>query len=197
MSDPSDVSQKLINQARKGDPAAVARLYERYVDQIYRYIAYRVDTQDAEDLTAEVFVRMVKSLKRYKPTGAPFEAWLYRIAAARVADYHRQKQRRPVTELPETLSDRADAPEDRVVQQQEVNALRAALRQLKPDQQEVLLLRFVEHKTHEETAALLDKSVTAVKSIQHRALKMLARQLGSEEKVRHYLRGSQRGADDA
>ena len=85
---PVTPDQALIERAQQGDPEAVAGLYRQHVQAIARYIAYRVpEAQVVEDLTAEVFLRMVEGLPGYRWTGAPFEAWLYRIAAARVADY--------------------------------------------------------------------------------------------------------------
>ena len=77
-----------IERARQGDAGAVSALYRAFSPAIYRYIVYRVPTEaDAEDLTGEVFLKMVEALPAYEPTGAPFEAWFYRIAAARVADF--------------------------------------------------------------------------------------------------------------
>lgn len=184
-------SETLIHRAQRGDADATAELYEQYVERIYRYVAYRViDVADAEDLTAEVFVKMVEGLPGYRHTGVPFEAWLYRIASARVIDYRRRVQRRPQTELSESLSDdAADTPEQAVVDQQELESLRQALSHLSDEQQSLLVLRFIERKSHEQVALVMGKSISAVKSIQHRALSLLAAQLG-ESKVRHYLRGT-------
>ncbi len=180
----------IIEQARRGNRDAIAQLYEMFVDRIYRYIVYRVDGDaDAEDLTAEVFVKMVEGLPQYTPTGVPFEAWLYRIAFARVIDYRRRATRRPVNELTDNLSDDdAISPEDRVQNQEEVEEMRHAFSFLNDEQQQVLILRIVERKSHQEVADVIGKSVTAVKSVQYRALQILAGQLG-ETKVRHYLRG--------
>lgn len=183
-----------VRRAQQGDQAAVGALYEHYAPAIYRYIYYRVDhTPDAEDLTAEVFVEMVRSLPRYQWTGAPFEAWLYRIANARVVDYRRRRQRRPTVEMSDSMEDTRPAPEDVVQLRMEIEALRSALWQLNDEQQQILVLRFVERKSHQEVAAILGKSMTAVKSAQHRALAQLVTVLGSDEKIRHYLRG---GGDD-
>jgi RNA polymerase sigma-70 factor, ECF subfamily len=190
---PSEI-ENLIHRAQQGDGVAVTRLYEAHVSMIYRYIVYRVPDSEAEDLTAEVFVKMVEGLPQYKYTGAPFEAWLYRIAAARVADYHRQEQRRRHVELSEHLPHEGPHPEERVMQSQEVNTLRAAVQQLSDDQQTVMILRFVERLSHEDVAQIMGKSTTSVKSIQHRALTQLTRILGAKKKVRHYLRGRHEGS---
>jgi RNA polymerase sigma-70 factor, ECF subfamily len=191
MSDQPMDTRRLVKLAQRGDSDAIAALYQMYVDTIYRYVAYRVGSQaDAEDLTAEVFVRMVKSLPDYQDTGAPFDAWLHRIAAVRVADFYRQQGRRPQVDLTENLASNTPLPEEVLQDEQEHARLREALQQLSGDDQTVLILRFVERKSHQEVAQIVGKSVSAVKSIQHRALVKLASLLGSEEKIRHYLRGN-------
>lgn len=188
------IGDGIIQKAKTGDREAVSQLYQLYAQKIYRYVSYRVQTDaDAEDLTAEVFVKMVEGLGSYRITGAPFEAWLYRIAAARIIDYRRRARRRPQTELSEVLSTGEKSPEERILEQQEVETLRHALSGLTDEQQNILVLRFIERKSHQEVATILGKSVSAVKSIQHRALIQLASRLGSDTKVRHYLRGSYDG----
>ena len=185
----SDIEQVII-RARRGEGQAISALYETHADAIFRYVLYRVPTaEDAEDLTAEVFLKMVEGLPRYQITGVPFEAWLYRIAAARIADFYRRRKRRPQTTLPETLADHIALPEDQIQRDQEIATLRGILAQFNADEQTILILRFVERKSHQEVARVLGKSVNAVKAAQHRALIRLAALLGSEEKVRHYLRG--------
>lgn len=184
-------TQQLIQQAQQGDSQAMTVLYQTYADMIYRYIFYRVPTtSDAEDITADVFLKMVEGLPSYRFTGAPFEAWLYRIAAARIADFYRRAQRRPQDELTDNLRDSHPAPEEQLQVQQEVENLREVFQQFNEDEQSILILRFVERKSHKDVATALGKSVAAVKSAQHRILVQLASLLGSEEKVRHYLRGS-------
>lgn len=186
----SENVETLVKRAQKGDSGAVELIYKLYADVIYRYVFYRVSShRDAEDLTAEVFVKMVEGLPRYRFTGAPFEVWLYRIAGARVVDFRRRQRRRPESSLSDDVADTETRPEDRIVRAQEIQSLREALQQLTDDEQTLLILRFVEHKTHQEVAAILRKSPTAVKAMQHRALLRLASLLGSEDKVRHYLRG--------
>ena len=186
----SDDLKQMIQHAIRGDSGAISHLYERFADKIYRYVSYRVSsTPDAEDITAEVFVSMLNGLPKYRETGAPFEAWLYRIAAARVADFHRRNARRPQVELPETLRSDAPAPEAHLEDQQELQTLKTAIAQLGEEHRMVLILRFVERKSHQEVAEIIGKGVSAVRSIQHRALIELASLLGSDEKIRHYLRG--------
>lgn len=184
-----DVRQ-VVQRAQSGDGGAVATLYQLFAQPLYRYVVYRVPTtQDAEDILSEVFIRMVEGLPGYVLTDAPFESWLYRIAAARIADFYRRSSRRSESELDETFADDEPLPEEMLVEQQDFNLLRDAIRSLSEDQQTILILRFVERKSHEEVAAILNKSMTAVKSTQHRALTQLTELLGSSHKIRHYLRG--------
>ena len=180
-----------VKRAQQGDEDALAFLYVAYTDVIYRYIYYRVPmVADAEDLTGEVFLNMVKRLSSYRITEAPFEAWLYRIAALRIADFYRQSKRRPQVELTESLSDSTPLPEEQVQRIQEREALQEALERLTEEQQAILFLRFRERKSHEEVAHILGKTVDAVRSSQHRTLSQLATLLGASGKARHYLRGT-------
>lgn len=180
----------LIRQAQAGDSTAVAALYQLYAGAIQRYMVFRAPSvQDAEDLTAEVFIRMVEGLPSYQITLVPFEAWLYRIASARIADFYRRAKRNLDIELFDIVADREMLPEERVIEAQLLETVRAALHQLSEEHQTILVLRFVERKSHEEVAEILNKSMTAVKSAQHRALHQLTSLLGSDQKIRHYLRG--------
>jgi RNA polymerase sigma-70 factor, ECF subfamily len=191
LSIPPPELKQIIHQAQNGDRDAVAQLYEIHAQAIYRYIVHRVPTTvDAEDLTAEVFVKMVEGLPKYHATDIPFEAWLYRIAAARVADYYRLHARRPVTDLSDDIPENEPHVEEEIVHEQELGSLHDAIQQLNHDQQTVLILRFVERKSHEEVGRILNKSESAVKTIQYRALIELAKLMGSEKEIRHYLRGS-------
>ncbi len=182
--------EKTIERAKLGDKTAISALYEQNVDKIFRYIAYRVPDSDAEDITAEVFVKMVEGLPNFTYTGAPFEAWLYSIASARVADFHRKHGRRQIDAINENLSDDTPLPEDKMLEKQEHRRLREALSQLNADEQKLLILRFVERKSHDEVALIMGKNSTAIRTAQHRALKKLAKHLDADGKERHYLRGT-------
>lgn len=186
---PSDTIEALIRRAQSGDSNAVTRLYEMHIDKIFRYVAYRVPETEAEDITSDVFINMVEGLPNYTFTGAPFESWLYRIASARVADYYRKTKQSEHVELPETLKSSNPEPEETLIIDQEQAKIREKLQHLSEEQQTILIMRFVERKSHEEVADLLNKTVTAVKTTQHRALKRLAQLMGQAEKERHYLRG--------
>src|SRR4051812_44449319 len=89
--------QRIVARAQQGDEGALTLLYEQYVDSIYDYIYYRVgSTESAQDLTSEVFLRMVRGLRDHRDRGLPFKAWLYRIAANQIADYYRHKNKHPI-----------------------------------------------------------------------------------------------------
>jgi len=171
--------KRLLQKAQQGDQAAFADLYRENVQTIFRYVYHRVnDRQLAEDLTADVFVRAVKGLASYKDTGKPWIAWLYRIAHARVVDHYRRQNRRPddtdVDATPISVTPNMDA---RLMRQQAARALREAITYLTDDQQQVIILRFIEGKRIDEVAQTLGKKPNAIKALQHRALRSLGSRL--------------------
>ena len=176
---PTDNDSKLIQLAIAGDVAATAALYERHVDAIYRYVAYRVnDPRAAEDITADVFLRALEGLNQYDERGLPFTAWLYRISHARVVDHWRAGHRHPIVPL-ESLSEQEMGSDDSAlaVDVLQHRALRAALKVITSEQQEVLVLKFVQGLSNEEISPIVNKTVGAVKALQHRGLEALARLL--------------------
>jgi RNA polymerase sigma-70 factor (ECF subfamily) len=177
---PTDLTQEqgLIQRAQAGDTDAVAQLYERHAPAIFRYLFFRVhDRATAEDLTGEVFVKVVEALPRYVDRGLPFAAWLFRIAHDRAVDHHRRSAYRDA----DALSDQLPAPdastEDEAFGAHESAVLFDHVRFLTDDQQLVIHLRFVEGYNLEETAKLMSKTPGAIKALQHRALRQLARRL--------------------
>ena len=156
--------------------AAISALYRRHVQAIYRYLYYRVgDEHTAEDLTAEVFLRAIEGLPNYEPRGVPFAAWLYRIAQARMADYFRRQRRTATVGLDESWPSDEDSPLAQFERSSLHEELRAALSRLTTDQQQVIILKFVEGFSNAEAARILGKTEGAVKSLQHRALNALHR----------------------
>lgn len=172
--------QRLIALAQRGDADAFAELYRANVQAIYRYIAHRVnDPQLAEDITGDVFIRALEALSSYQEQGRPFIAWLYRVAHARVVDYYRRTGRRPI----ETdLDDEEPTPvvtdlDTAMIRRQAAAALREAITHLTGDQQQVVILRFIEGYRIEMVAQIMGKQPNAVKALQHRALRALAGRL--------------------
>jgi RNA polymerase sigma-70 factor, ECF subfamily len=171
--------KRLLKQAQNGDQAAFAALYQANVQKIYRYVYYRVnDAQLAEDLTGDVFIRAIEGLPRYQDTGTPFLAWLYRIAHARVVDHYRRQNRRPT----ESAIDAQPLPMDvdmdeRMLRRQVAEALRGAIAGLTADQQQVIILRFIEGHRIDAVATQMGKKPNAIKALQHRALRALASRL--------------------
>ncbi len=170
---------RLIHAAQSGDADAFAELYRDSVQPIYRYILFRVhDRQLAEDLTSDVFLRALKGLSRYVDQGRPFVAWLYTIAHARIVDHYRRSDRRPLEQDLDVVQIAARTDMDRpMLQRQAARELRRAIARLTPDQQQVIILRFIEGKRTETVAEIMGKKPNAIKALQHRALRTLAKHL--------------------
>lgn len=171
--------QQLLKQAQRGDADAFAALYHASVQAIFRYIAHRVnDPALAEDLTGDVFIRALESLNKYRDQGKPFIAWLYRIAHARVIDHYRRVGRRPtetdIEDEPLPVETDMDAG---MLRRQAAKVLREAIAELTDDQQQVVLLRFIEGQRIEMVAEIMGKQPNAIKALQFRALRSLASRL--------------------
>jgi RNA polymerase sigma-70 factor (ECF subfamily) len=163
----------LVEMAKTGDKDAFGELYERYLDKIYSYVYYRTGNHhDAEDLTARVFFRAMAHIESYTERGVPFQAWLYRIAHNLVANWHRDRGRRKVIPLDEFIaaSLKTDAPDKQAEDQEEEDALRAAIRRLPEERQQLLLLKFVEHQSNAEIGVVMNRTEGAIKSLYHRTL---------------------------
>lgn len=159
--------------AAQQDPSAFGELYERYVDRIYSYIYHRVgNVHDAQDLTSRTFFRALSHLRDYQDKGIPFSAWLYRIAHNLVANWHRDRQRRPVVALDESLAGNLahDHPEELAETHEDERLLRGAIRDLDGVRQELLVLKFSEGLSNAEIGRILGRSEGAIKSLYHRTL---------------------------
>lgn len=171
----------LVRRAQDFDPVAFGEIYERYYIGLYKYIYYRVGDQTAaEDLAMEVFVKAMEALDAFTFRGIPFSAWLYRIASNLVIDYFRRQPSQPSLSLEEKLVAAAEHPTPLMDQEFSHHALRAALADLTDDQQQVIILKFVDGLSNIEVAQILGKTEGAVKSLQHRALASLGRVLGEQ-----------------
>jgi len=173
-------------QNRRGNPAAgaeaVGELYDRYQESVFRYIWSRVSNlQLAEDITGDVFTRMVVNLPKYRSTGAPFQAWLYSIARNLVIDSYRQASSRnqlPIEKAADLSTDE-DGPAQIVENQIFIEQIQTALQELTPYKQDVLILRFIVGLPLQEVASILGKTIGSIKVTQHRALNKLRMILGS------------------
>jgi len=163
---------ELIERA-KTDSEAFGLLYERYHTRIYNYVYYRTgNVADAEDLTARIFVRAMQHIETYEDKGLPFSAWLYRIAHNLVANWHRDRSRRPLIALDDIAQWQVgDAdPEFSAQLTEDREALLQAIRRLPAERQEMLILKFVERLSNAEIGSIMGRSEGAIKSLYHRTL---------------------------
>ncbi len=171
---------RLLARARQGDQQAVMEIYEYYFPPIYQFLRLRVsDAQLAEDIASEVFVKFVKALKGRNAPRKTLRGWLFRVARNELSTHYGKAQKMPTTTLDDWIpaSQNTD-PEIQVMRSLNVERSRQALRMLAPEQQEVLVLRFGQALSLEETADIMDKSVSAVKSLQFRAVNTLRQIVG-------------------
>jgi RNA polymerase sigma-70 factor (ECF subfamily) len=180
----SSEEAKLVQRAKGGDPAAFAEIYDRCQPAIYRYVYYQVnDVATAEDLTGEVFVRLVEKIDRFTYRGHPLLAWLYTIARNLVTDHRRRAGRAQSLELEkQPIADTIDI-ESTVEHTLEQYRVVKAIGGLTDDQRQVILLKFIEGVDNATAADVLGKSINAVKALQHRALASLRRTLEQDGQI--------------
>ncbi len=164
-----------IEKAQKGDGEAFGKLYDAYVTRIYRFIFLRVGNRhDTEDLTQQVFMNAWQHVGDYEAKGFPFTSWLYRIAVNAVIDHYRTaRSTQPLETVPEEIVAQPARFEEDLGHALDFNRIRTALVHLEEDQQNVILMRFVDDLTTREIAQALGKTEGAIRVIQHRALKLL------------------------
>jgi RNA polymerase sigma-70 factor (ECF subfamily) len=170
----------LVDRAQAGDREALEELYLIHFDRIYSYLHMTVGNRhDAEDLTTQTFLKMLESIGRFRWQAVPFSAWLFRIAHNLAMDHFRAGRRwQPEEEVPEP-----PGSEERSAEEQAMHAIgRASMLEmiegLSPEQQQVLTLKFVFNFSNGEAATILGKTDGAIKSLQHRALVSLQKQIG-------------------
>jgi RNA polymerase sigma-70 factor (ECF subfamily) len=172
------VEQNLVQQAKQGDKEAFAELYENYFDKIYRYIVIRMGNKtEAEDLTQQVFLKALNSIHSYKWKGAPFSAWLFRIAHNLLVDYLRKERKVVIFQLNDSLTSGGGNPQLLVERNLDIEHLISATKQLTKAQQEVLSLRFAGELPIAEVAKIMDRSEGAVKALQHSSIVALRKTL--------------------
>ena len=181
--EPTDHVRQLVDRAQKGDRDALEELYLLHFDRIYSYLHVSVGNRhDAEDLTTQTFLKMLESIGRFRWQSAPFSAWLFRIAHNLAMDHFRARKRvQPEEEVPEPIGSEEPSAELEAMQSLGRQSMLELIDKLSPEQQQVLTLKFVFNFANADVAKILDKTEGAIKSLQHRALASLQKQLSQEQ----------------
>ena len=171
--------RKLVERAQAGERDALEELYLLHFDRIYSYLHMSVGNRhDAEDLTTQTFLKMLESIGRFRWQSAPFSAWLFRIAHNLSMDHFRARRRwQPEEEVPEPRDSEEPSAELEAMQSIGRQSMLELIDSLSQEQQQVLTLKFVFNFSNAEAATILDKTEGAVKSLQHRALVSLQKQI--------------------
>lgn len=181
-----ETEKRLVEQAVH-DPKVFGELFEEYYDSILRYCIYHTShVETARDITAETFYKVFKNLGRFRFTGAPFSAWLYRIAGNEVIDYFRKKKhsnkllseamaREEIEsfESRKNLQDEAEALQRKLENNRTYQKVRLAMDKMPLRYRDVLVLRFVEEKKISEICEILGKKEGTVKSLIFRGIAVL------------------------
>ena len=182
-----DADRSAVEQARR-DPRAFEALYRKYVAQVYSFALYELrDPHAAEDVTAQVFLRALAGLPRFReqvePPDSSFRVWLFQIARNALSNEKRRVRRHPVSPLDLAAElPAADDPQAAVTARSEAARAWAAIEQLPADRRRVLVLRFVNEMSTSEIGRIMGKSDGATRVLIHRSLQAVARQLGRRER---------------
>lgn len=171
--------EMLVYSAQEGDQDAFAKIYDHFIDQIYRYVYYRVQGEDVEDIVEMVFLKVWENLKQYKPQQKSFSAWVFRIAHNLVVDHYRAAKDKIHDELSPDLPDldRQHHP-IKITQDRFDNAvLKKAMTKLKKQYHDIILYKFINELSNSEIAEILGKSEGSLRILQFRALKALRKEL--------------------
>src|SRR3954470_7972345 len=176
--------RKLVDRAQQGDRAALEELCLIHFDRIYSYLHMSVGNRhDAEDLTTQTFLKMLESIGRFRWQSAPFSAWLFRIAHNLAMDHFRARKRvQPEEEVPEPVGSEEPSAELEAMQSLGRQSMLELIEKLSPEQQQVLTLKLVFNFPNADVAKILDKTEGAIKSLQHRALASLQKQIQQSNK---------------
>lgn len=170
-----------LNGLSEMDPHAISTIHSFYYPDIYRFASYRLnDPHLAEDLAAEVFMRLLEATKEGRGPRTTLRGWLMSTASNMINDHYRKSYRRKTEELSEDIRAETPSPHARVEKRERSRAVTVALEKLTPDQQNILSLRFGAGYSLEETAEAIGKNINSVKQLQFRALASLRRHLGGE-----------------
>jgi RNA polymerase sigma-70 factor (ECF subfamily) len=177
-----DVRQ-LVSRAQQGDRDALEELYLIHFDRIYSYLHMSVGNRhDAEDLTTQTFLKMLESIRRFRWQSAPFSAWLFQIAHNLAMDHFRATRRwQPEEDVPEPPGSEEASAEEQAMHEIGRQSMLELIDELSAEQQQVLTLKFVFNFPNGEVATILGKTEGAIKSLQHRALVSLHKQISRNQ----------------
>lgn len=164
----------LLSRAKNGDKVAIGDIYRLYVDSIYQFCRLRLgDAQSAEDITSQVFTTFIQSLAKSKGPKHHLRGWLFKVARNAMYDTYGKQQTLPIETIEQWAHIDSIDPENAAFQAIDADMLRERITMLSPDQQDILLLRFDQQLSLQETADILGKKVNTVKALQFRAVNRL------------------------
>lgn len=176
---PTQNESRAMDGLRKLDPQTIGSIYDQYFSEVYRYVRYRVnDDSIAEDISSDVFVRLLEAVKKRQGPQTNLKGWLIATASNTVNDHLRRQYRRPTEALSDSMPDQSSSVTAQVDLREQNRIVQLAYAQLTPEQQHVLALRFGLGLSLEETADHLKKNANAIKALQFRALTTLQRLVG-------------------
>lgn len=169
------IENNLLFRLQRGEEDAVMAVYEQYFSPLFHYVRLKTgDAAMAEDIVSEVFVKLIRSLGTKSAPHSHLRGWLFRVARNEIATHYQKADKMNVINLEEWMPAPSESnPETSIGDLMEIHRMRHALRMLNDEQQEVLILRFGQRLTLKETADIMDKSVSAIKSLQFRAVDTL------------------------
>lgn len=167
--------QRLVVACQNGETKSFGKIYDSYINAVYRYVYYRVNQEDVEDVVEDVFVRVWENIDKYVPGEHPFSSWLFRIAHNLVVDHYR-KTRKHISlreNLPKHVIQSDDDPADWASTKLNQAFVREALVELKESYQQILVLKYLSGFSNKEIADIIDLNEGNVRILQYRALKAL------------------------
>jgi RNA polymerase sigma-70 factor, ECF subfamily len=182
-SDSAQHVRRLVERAQQGDRSALEELYLIHFDRIYSYLHVSVGNRhDAEDITTQTFLKMLESIGKFRQGSAPFSAWLFRIAHNLAMDHFRAHRRwQPEEEVPEPPGSEEPSAEAEAIQEIGRQSMLELIDTLSHEQKQVLTLKFVFNFPNADVATILGKTEGAIKSLQHRALASLQKQIAQQK----------------
>ena len=168
--------EKLVKRAIRGESSAFGLLYDRYQPAIFRFIYLKVGhREEAEDLTHQTFLSAWQNIESFRREGFSISSWFYRIARNKVIDYYRTKKSTLELNriLEETLASDSTQQAESLSQKMELGLVRKAIQSLSTEQQDVLIMRFVEEMSYREISQVMEKNQGLIRVIQFRALRKI------------------------